>query len=171
MKKFILSMFVMVSFGLYVISQNTGNNSSNNPIAPIVVSKNITPVKKKPIAVAIVPPATPPVSTPAPTPVIPAPVKNGIYNDGTYIGNSANAYYGNVQVQVAITNGRITDVKFLDYPQGARNSARINAQAMPILAQEAISAQSANVNGVSGASETSSAFIQSLTSALSQAIA
>jgi uncharacterized protein with FMN-binding domain len=139
MKKFILSLFVLASFGFYAISQNTSNSSSNNPIAPVAVSSNKNTVK------------------------------NGIYNDGTYTGNSANAYYGNVQVQVTISNGRIADVKFLDYPQGARNSERINTQAIPILAQEAISAQSANVNGVSGASETSSAFIQSLTSALNQA--
>jgi len=45
----------------------------------------------------------------------------------------------------------------------------INSQAMPYLTQEAIHTQSANVNGVSGATQTSRAFIESLTSALSQA--
>jgi uncharacterized protein with FMN-binding domain len=65
--------------------------------------------------------------------------------------------------------GKIADVTFLDYPQDRGTSVRINSYAMPQLIQEAITAQSANVNGVSGASDTSSAFQQSLASALSQA--
>lgn len=93
------------------------------------------------------------------------------YKDGTYTGDSVNAYYGNVQVQVTISDGKITDVTFLDYPQDRDTSRMINQQAMPILKQEVIQAQSANVGGVSGASATSPAFIESLTTALNQAAA
>ena len=93
----------------------------------------------------------------------------GQYKNGTYTGSVADAFYGNVQVQVTISSGQITDVQFLQYPNDRSTSVYINSQAMPLLKQEAIQAQSANVSGVSGASATSAAFIQSLTDALSQA--
>jgi uncharacterized protein with FMN-binding domain len=113
-----------------------------------------------------------PASAPAPTPIAPPPPPpkpKSPYNDGTYVGDSADAYYGNVQVQVVISGGKITDVQFLDHPQDRSRSVYINDQAMPYLTSEAIQAQSANVDAVSGASETSRAFIESLSSALSQA--
>ncbi len=107
-------------------------------------------------------------SIPIPTPVI-VQKPRGIYYDGKYTGISADAYYGNVQVQVTILNGKITDVIFLDYPQDRRNSIVINNEAMPYLKQETIQAQSANIDIVSGATATSEAFQQSLASALAKA--
>ena len=92
-----------------------------------------------------------------------------MYKDGTYTGSSADAYYGNVQVQAVVQSGKLTNVTFLDYPQTHQTSVYINSQAMPYLTQEAIQAQSANVNVVSGATLTSQAFMQSLASALAQA--
>jgi uncharacterized protein with FMN-binding domain len=77
--------------------------------------------------------------------------------------------YGTVQVKAVIQNGRLTDVQFLSQPGDRRQSQYINAQATPILRQEAIQAQSANVQAISGATLTSQAFVQSLQSALSQA--
>lgn len=94
---------------------------------------------------------------------------NVVYKDGTYTGSVADAFYGNIQVQAVITGGQITDVIFLQYPNDNNTSRNINSQAMPLLKQEAIQAQSANVSGVSGASATSPAFQQSLANALSQA--
>jgi uncharacterized protein with FMN-binding domain len=93
----------------------------------------------------------------------------GIYKDGTYTGDVADAFYGNIQVKVTISDGKISDVQFLQYPNDRRNSIEINTYAMPILRQEAISAQSAQVDIVSGATDTSRAFIESLGTALSQA--
>lgn len=92
------------------------------------------------------------------------------YKDGTYTGSVADAFYGNIQVQAVIKGGKITDVKFLQYPNDRPNSVAINQQAMPYLRQEAIQAQSANVDGVSGATDTSQAFVQSLSAALQQAM-
>lgn len=92
------------------------------------------------------------------------------YKDGTYAGSSVDATYGNVQVQVTVKGGKITDVQFLDHPSGRGESVSINNMAMPILTQEAISAQSANVQTVSGATFTSGAFVQSLQSALDKAV-
>lgn len=98
----------------------------------------------------------------------PQSVMNG-YKDGTYQGDVADAFYGNVQVAVTISGGKITDVTFLQYPNDRSTSIEINTQAMPFLKQEALAAQSANVDIVTGASQTSRAFIESLTSALSKA--
>ena len=91
------------------------------------------------------------------------------YKNGTYAGSVANAYYGNVQVEVTIASGKITSVQFLQYPDTHSTSVYINQQAMPYLQQEAIQTQSSNVNIITGATLTSQAFIQSLASALSEA--
>jgi uncharacterized protein with FMN-binding domain len=91
------------------------------------------------------------------------------FKDGTYTGDSENAFYGNVQVSATIQNGVITAVDFLSYPNENPNSQYINQQATPYLKQEAIQAQSANVNVVTGATLTSNAFAQSLQTALNQA--
>lgn len=106
--------------------------------------------------------------TPAPTPA-PKPKATGQYKDGTYTGSSVYAYYGNVQVRAIVSGGKIADVQFIQYPNDRNTSRYINSQAMPLLTQEAIRAQSANVSGVSGASDTSAGFRDSLASALSQA--
>ncbi len=90
------------------------------------------------------------------------------YADGTYTGSQASALYGVVQVQATIQGGKITNVQFLSHPTG-RNSDQINARAVPLLTEQAIAVQSANVQVVSGATLTSNAFMQSLQSALSQA--
>lgn len=91
------------------------------------------------------------------------------YNDGVYTGNVVNAYYGNVQIQSTIKNGKITEVKFLQKPNAATRSVVINTIADPNLSQEAIQSQSTKVAIVSGATASSEAFIQSLTNALTQA--
>ena len=93
-------------------------------------------------------------------------VSNGQYQDGEYTGDVANAYWGEVQVKVIIQNGSVSDVQFLDYPHDRRTSVRINNVAVPYLRTEAIRAQTARVNIISGATLTSEAFIQSLGSAL-----
>ncbi len=96
---------------------------------------------------------------------------SGQYRNGTYTGPSVNVYYGNVQVAAVITGGKLADVKILQYPNDRSTSIQIADYALPQLTQEAISAQSAQVNGVSGASATSQGFVQSLGAALSKASA
>lgn len=143
-----------------------------------VVSPPETP---EPVATQT-PPETSPEPSPEPTPTpTPAPVTDtpppapepapsqGQYIDGVYTGKPANAYYGTVQVEATIVDGRLDSVAFLQHPTSRRTSERINAIAMPRLESEAIQAQDANVSGVSGASYTSRAFRQSLADALSQA--
>lgn len=95
--------------------------------------------------------------------------QNSPYTDGKYTGTVSDAVYGNVQIQIAIVNGEITNIEFLQYPNDQETSRGINQQANPLLAQETIQAQSAAVDIISGATLTSQAYIQSLQSALKQA--
>ena len=91
------------------------------------------------------------------------------YKSGTFTGPAVDVNYGLVQVQATVQNGKIADVQFLQYPSDRRTSQQINAIAMPYLQQEAIQAQSANVDIISGATLTSEGFQMSLQSALANA--
>lgn len=86
----------------------------------------------------------------------------------TVSGTLVNTRYGPVQVQITVSNGKITTVTATQLPSGGR-SGNISSYAAPILSGEAMSAQSAQINLVSGATYTSSAYEQSLQAALDQA--
>ena len=92
-----------------------------------------------------------------------------LYKDGKYDGRIADAYYGYIQVRAIIESGMLTGVQFLSYPSDRSYSVEINKHAMPILEAEAIKNQSANVDIVAGATNTSNAFRSSLGYALSLA--
>ncbi len=109
------------------------------------------------------------INTPSTTKPIQTRQRLGQYKDGQYTGPVVDAYYGNVQVKVTISGGKLVDVAFLDYPQDRSTSVQINTQAMPYLKQEAITAQSAQVDIIGGATETSGAFQKSLGGALAKA--
>ena len=91
----------------------------------------------------------------------------GALRDGTVTGQLEDMRFGPVQVQVTISSGQITDVTALELPTGGR-SGRISSFAEPALRSEVLSAQSASVDIVSGATYTSEAYMQSLQSALDQ---
>ena len=88
---------------------------------------------------------------------------------GTYAGQVVQTEFGPVQVQVTIKDGRMTDVTALQLPSDHRRSAEISQYVAPMLRSEALQAQSAQIDLVSGATYTSMAYAQSLQSALDQA--
>jgi uncharacterized protein with FMN-binding domain len=88
---------------------------------------------------------------------------------GTFTGNAAQTAYGPVQVQVTVSNGKITHVSVPVYPNNSGQDRSINSQAIPLLIQEVMQAQSANIQGVGGASYTSQGFYDSLITALKKA--
>lgn len=92
-----------------------------------------------------------------------------LYQDGSYTGPVFDAYYGLVQVQANVQGGRLVSIDVLQYPSDRRTSRSINRQALPMLQAEVISAQTTRVNIISGATLTSNAYLQSLSSALDQA--
>ena len=94
---------------------------------------------------------------------------SGSFADGIYTGPAIDAYYGIMQIQAIVQNGRLASIKVLRYPSDRRTSVAINRQALPMLRDEVISAQSAKVDIISGATLTSEAFIMSLRGALRQA--
>lgn len=195
MKKFLLSGAVAFAFVIYIVFNHSSRagtvippaSLANIPLSQLPGASSGSVVAQAPVqapspastAPAPAPAATtpPPAPAPAPTQSQPAPVatppppkKNlGQYVDGTYTGSVADAYYGYVQVQVSVSGGKVTGVQFLQYPNDRSTSRYINGQAMPYLIAEAIQAQNANVDVVSGATDTSMAFRQSLADALSQA--
>jgi len=89
--------------------------------------------------------------------------------DGTYTGDDVNTRFGSVQVEITVSAGQITDVAALQLTDADGRSRQISNRAAPILQSEVITAQSSNVNNVSGATYTSNAYLQSLQSAIDQA--
>jgi uncharacterized protein with FMN-binding domain len=86
--------------------------------------------------------------------------------DGTYTGATATNKWGPVQVEITVTGGQITEVVALQTPSDDRKSVSINARATPTLASEVLSAQSAHIDTVSGATYTSDSYKASLQSAI-----
>jgi uncharacterized protein with FMN-binding domain len=84
-------------------------------------------------------------------------------------GHTIQTRYGPMQVQVTLVSGKIAKVTVLQQTDNGANSAQIDARAIPELNQETLTAQSAKIDAVSGASYTSAGYIQSLQSALDQA--
>jgi uncharacterized protein with FMN-binding domain len=99
-----------------------------------------------------------------------AATSTGTYTDGTYTGAVESMRYGPMQVQVTVSGGRVTAVAVLQEPSDGR-SQRINTQATPILESQAVAAQSAKLDGVSGATYTTVSYEASLQSALDAAAA
>jgi uncharacterized protein with FMN-binding domain len=91
------------------------------------------------------------------------------YRDGSFTGPAYDTYYGPVQVQVNVQDGRVVSVDVPQYPADRRASQRINSRALPMLEREVISAQSARVNIISGATLTCEAYLRSLNAALGDA--
>lgn len=107
--------------------------------------------------------ASAPAATASATPAAPAAAS------GTFVGTSTSTRFGSVQVQITVTAGSITDVTALKLTDADGRSVQISNRAAPVLRQEVLSAQSAQVSTVSGATYTSEAYLTSLQSALDQA--
>lgn len=90
-------------------------------------------------------------------------------SDATYTGDAVMTRFGAVQVQIAVSGGRITESVVTQVPWSDHKDQEINSYAVPILNEEAVQAQSADVDMVSGATYTSEGYVQSLQSAIDQA--
>jgi uncharacterized protein with FMN-binding domain len=87
----------------------------------------------------------------------------------TYDGDTVQTRWGPVQVRITVVGGKITASEAVVYPNGNREDEQINSFALPVLNQEVVSAQSANIDMVSGATVTSEGYLTSLQSAIDQA--
>lgn len=127
---------------------------STKPTSKATTSSKPTTKAPTPAAVATTPAA--PVAPPA-----------GKNVNGTFTGSAVDVGYGTVQVKITVVNGKITDAQAVQAPNG-RNDRYTN-MSVPVLRQRTLTAQSANINGVSGASYTSYGWYTSLVVALKQA--
>jgi len=153
MKKIVISVIIIGAFVLYSLIHAQS--------APVAVVPNTSSASRSSSSSAAAPGATATSGTTS-TP-------GSLYKDGSYTGSVADAQWGVVQVKAIIQNGKITGVQFLQYPSDHGYSIQVNNYADPQLSSEAIQAQNANVNIITGATLTSEAFMQSLSDALSQA--
>ncbi len=184
-----LAMSVTTTLGLAAYLQRADavtstDTAASSPVAPLPTAAAVIGAATRPLATpaATLPTTIAPVATPAPviatTPVAtavaptvpPAPVASGSgLIDGTYAGDTFTNKWGPIQVQVTISNGAITDVTALQTPTKDAKSVRINDRAVPQLNTETVTAQSAQIDIVSGATYTSKGYRQSIQSALDAA--
>jgi len=171
----------------YLFASSNGADSQSTALAglpaPVATSPAVTTIPIATSATAL--PATTGAATTASAATVPAPATQATTvpattvpatavpattgQTGAFDGAVVNTRYGPVQVQAQITNGALTEVAVVQYPDDDRKSLRINERALPTLREEALTAQSANVDTVSGATYTSNGYTQSLQSALDAA--
>jgi uncharacterized protein with FMN-binding domain len=84
----------------------------------------------------------------------------------TATGDAVDTQYGAAQVRVTVVDGKITKIEALQLQGNEPRSVEISSSAEPVLQQEALTAQSADIDAVSGATFTSASYAQSLQSAL-----
>ena len=87
----------------------------------------------------------------------------------TVTGDTVGTQWGPVQVAITVSGRRITEVSVPVYPSGNGTDAQINGYALPVLVKETLNQQSAHIDMVSGATVTSTGYLQSLQSALDRA--
>ena len=134
-------------------SAATTPTTSSTPTPTQTQTQTPTPVKTQT-------PTPTPTKTATPTPTVKS-------TSGTFTGTVVNVNYGYVQVEITVSNGKITDARALQAPTG-RNDRYTN-YALPILKQQTLAAQSTNIQGASGASYTTYGWRKSLQSAMAKA--
>ena len=151
------------------VSTSASASSSTKAVATQTATKSSKPVAtKKATAAATASASASSTATPAAdVPATQAPATSPAAINGTFTGPSVFVNYGNVQVQITVVNGRITDAVAVKAPKGKND--RYTNMAVPILKQQTLAAQSANIKGASGASYTSYGWFTSLQGALTQA--
>ncbi|MES5819789.1 FMN-binding protein [Streptomyces sp. RG80] len=143
----------------------------NRPLRRIVLSSAAT-VSGMVLLLSLKPHTAPTVaglaSSPAPS-TSSSTSSGSVTGTRTLTGDSVQTRYGPVQVRITLRNGKLTDVTALTYPQENPRDQQISAYAVPQLTREALSAQGADIDTVSGATYTSDGYRQSLQSALDSA--
>ncbi|MBF4563080.1 FMN-binding protein [Microbacterium sp. VKM Ac-2870] len=168
MKRIVYAILATVSGLVLIFSYRTS--------LPEQETAAVAPVKATPRAAAAAAP-TPSAAASAPASAATpdaaanaAPAKTGL-SDGTFSGAAANTRYGAVQVKITVSGGAITDVQTPAYPDHDSRDRQINQDALPQLISETLAAQSAAIDMISGATYTSTGYLDSLQSAIDQASA
>jgi uncharacterized protein with FMN-binding domain len=147
-----------------IVTPTQGPTKSSTPTKaptskPSVPTASATPTQTQSAAPTVAPT---PIKTATPTPT---PTVKSI--NGTFTGPVVDVSYGNVQVQITVTNGKITDAQALIAPTGKND--KYTRMALPKLKQQTLAAQSTNIQGASGASYTTYGWRKSLQGAMAKA--
>jgi len=144
----------------------------NRPLRRIVLASAAT-VSGMVMLLSLKPHASPQAALALPAPSGSASASSGSGSAGTgtktVTGDTIQTRWGPVQVRVTIKDGRLTEVTAVSYPSDNPRDQEINSYALPRLRTEALTAQSADIDTVSGATYTSEGYRQSLQSALDSA--
>lgn len=155
---------IIVAVALLGIAASTVYGSSGDK------QTSIQPAAHTPTTTAVSSVTTSAATTATTTPMPSAAARATVgYRDGTYQGADYTNRYGDVQVSITIQGGKITAVNFDSLHANDTHSAQINNFAAPDLQSQTLSAQSAQIDGVSGATFTTNTYIRSLQSALDKA--
>jgi uncharacterized protein with FMN-binding domain len=142
-------------------SASASSSQSQTSIPTPTPTKTATPTPTVTATQTPVITTTPtPTKTATPTPTVKS-------TSGTFTGPVVNVSYGNVQVEITVVDGKITDAQALQAPSG-RND-RYTKFALPILKKQTLAAQSTNIQGASGASYTTYGWRKSLQGAMVKA--
>ena len=162
-----------IAGGAVTSSTGTGINASASSSSSMASGTTVATKGAKPVATKK---ATPGATAAATSAATVAPTKSSTptaaattaaAKSGTFTGPSVFVKFGNVQVQITVVNGKVTDAVAVQAPKGKND--RYTKMAVPILKQQTLAAQSANIVGASGASYTSYGWFTSLQGALAEA--
>ncbi|MDQ1745188.1 MAG: hypothetical protein QOE23_3527 [Pseudonocardiales bacterium] len=171
MRRVALALFSTVTGLVMLLSFKTHSSTASVPIAaaPVVPSTTpSTPSAGSTSAGTTTAPTGATASAPS-SATAPSTTPSSASTTKTVTGDAIDTRFGPVQVQITVTNGAITAVEAVEYPQSSPRDAQINAYAIPQLNSEALAAKSASIDMVSGATYTSEGYLSSLQSALDQA--
>ena len=166
MRRIVIWLASTVTVVVLLFGYHTSTDSPATSGATTAPSSSSAPSSTAPSSTA--PSSTAPSSTEPSSPSSSSPSAS---SSGTtsYTGDTAQTRWGPVQVKITVNDGSITKVTVPQAPSGNPRDTEINDQALPILIQETIDAQSARIDMVSGATVTSEGYVESLQSALDAA--
>jgi major membrane immunogen (membrane-anchored lipoprotein) len=156
MRRIVLALCTTVTALVLLFSYRTSTDRSGAGGAVRAAGAGVAPAQ----------PSAPP-GSPGPSG---SPGSSGGSSRGTVVdGSEAQTRWGIVQVQITVRNGKIVSARTIQEPNGNFRDQEINSQAVPILNQEVVQVQSAQIDTVSGATVTSDGYIESLQAALDAA--
>ena len=168
MRRAVAALFATVAGLALLLGYKTSPGTATRQQATAPAASSTVPARQGTVPPATAPPPPDTATTvPRTSTTLPASAARG--SSGTFTGPVVDTRYGPVQVEITMADGTLTDVRADELPFDRSRSAALSGRAAPILRAEALAAQGARIDSVSGASITSRAYAQSLQAALDKA--
>jgi len=170
MRKYIVPIIVIVILAVYLVYKGTSNTASTPTVSTTPSTTDTNTNTQSNATSTDTGSGTPPTHTTTSTPVSTGSTATaGAFKDGSYTSPVVDAFYGSIQLQAIISGGKLTDITFLQFPNSPGHTTEVSSESLPVLKSQAIAKQSASVDTISGATQTSDGFKQALTAALAMA--